>query len=48
MATGKSTVGRLVADALDRPLVDSDDQVERITGLPPAVALQQHVVDDDG
>lgn len=32
MATGKSTVGRLVADALDRPLVDSDDQVERMTG----------------
>lgn len=32
MATGKSTVGRLVAAALERPLVDSDDQVEAMTG----------------
>ncbi len=32
MATGKSTVGRLVAEALGRPLVDSDDQVEQMTG----------------
>lgn len=32
MATGKSTVGRIVARTLDRPLVDSDDQVEAMTG----------------
>lgn len=32
MATGKSTIGRLVADTLDRPLVDSDAQVEARTG----------------
>ncbi len=32
MATGKSTVGRLVAASLDRILVDSDDQVEAMTG----------------
>lgn len=32
MATGKSTVGRLLAEALDRPLLDSDDQVEAMTG----------------
>lgn len=32
MATGKSTVGRLVADATDRPLLDSDAQVEARTG----------------
>lgn len=32
MATGKTTVGRLVADALRRPLVDSDQQVEARTG----------------
>lgn len=32
MATGKSTVGRIVAEALDRPLFDSDDQVEAMTG----------------
>lgn len=32
MATGKTTVGRLVAAQLGRPLVDSDDQVEARTG----------------
>lgn len=32
MATGKSTVGRLVAAALDRPLLDSDAQVEAEAG----------------
>ncbi|MDE0802368.1 MAG: hypothetical protein OSA99_03500 [Acidimicrobiales bacterium] len=32
MATGKSTVGRILADALGRPLRDSDDQVEAMTG----------------
>lgn len=32
MATGKSTVGRILAEALDRPLLDSDAQVEAMTG----------------
>lgn len=32
MGSGKSTVGALVAEALDRPLVDSDAQVEARTG----------------
>lgn len=32
MATGKSTVGRLLAEALDRPLLDSDAHVEARTG----------------
>ena len=32
MATGKSSVGRLVAEALDRPLLDSDEQIEARTG----------------
>lgn len=32
MATGKTTVGRLLADALARPLFDSDDQVEARAG----------------
>ena len=32
MATGKTTVGRMVAAALDRPLLDSDAQVEARTG----------------
>jgi shikimate kinase len=32
MATGKSSVGRLLADALSRPLLDSDLQIETRTG----------------
>lgn len=32
MATGKSTVGRILAETLGRPLLDSDDQVEAMTG----------------
>ena len=32
MGSGKTTVGRAVAAALDRPLVDSDAQVEARTG----------------
>lgn len=33
MATGKSTVGRLLAARLGRPLVDTDDVVERAAGM---------------
>lgn len=32
MGSGKTTVGRLLADRLGRPLIDSDDQVERREG----------------
>ncbi len=32
MGVGKSTVGRLLAAALGRPFVDSDDDIERLTG----------------
>ena len=32
MGSGKSTVGRLVADRLGRPFTDSDEQVEALTG----------------
>jgi shikimate kinase len=32
MGSGKSTVGRLVAERLGRPFVDSDEQVESATG----------------
>lgn len=32
MATGKSTVGRILAEELGRPLLDSDEQVEARTG----------------
>lgn len=32
MGSGKSTVGRLLADRLGRRLVDSDTEIERLTG----------------
>ena len=32
MAVGKSTVGRRLANALDRPFFDSDDEIERRAG----------------
>lgn len=32
MATGKTTVGRILSEALDRPLLDSDAQIEARTG----------------
>lgn len=32
MGTGKSTVGRILADRLGRRLVDSDDEIEAATG----------------
>ena len=34
MATGKSTVGRLLADRLQRPFVDTDQAVEHEAGVP--------------
>ncbi len=33
MGTGKSTVGRAVAQRLDFQLVDSDHEIERLAGL---------------
>src|SRR5262249_6752285 len=32
MGAGKSTIGEIVAKRLDRPYIDSDDEVERRTG----------------
>lgn len=32
MGSGKSTVGRLLAERLGRPLLDTDDEIERRTG----------------
>lgn len=33
MGAGKSTVGRRLAEALDRPFFDSDDEIEKAAGL---------------
>ena len=34
MATGKSSVGRILAERLDWPLVDADEEIERRAGKP--------------
>ena len=36
MGSGKSSIGRRVAEALDRPFLDTDQLVETRTGLPIA------------
>jgi len=43
MATGKTTLGRAIAEGLGRPLVDSDEQLEHDTGLTAA-----QIADRDG
>lgn len=34
MGSGKSTVGRLLADRLERPFLDADQEIERLHGMP--------------
>jgi shikimate kinase/3-dehydroquinate synthase len=41
-ASGKSTVGRLVASRLGRQFVDTDELVERRVGMPVPVYLERH------
>ena len=41
-ASGKSTVGRLVASRLGRPYVDTDDLVERQLGMPVPAYIERH------
>jgi 3-dehydroquinate synthetase/shikimate kinase len=41
-ASGKSSVGRLVAERLGRPFVDTDQLIERRTGMPVAAYLDRH------
>ncbi len=41
MASGKSTIGRLVADLLELPLVDNDEVLERHGGLSAAQIARQ-------
>jgi shikimate kinase len=45
MGAGKSTVGRLVADRLERPLIDSDVLLWRATGMSAADVAESAGVD---
>lgn len=45
MGAGKSTVGRLVADRLERPLIDSDVLLWRSTGMSAADLAEASGVD---
>lgn len=42
MATGKSTVGRLVSERAGRPFVDIDSEVERAAGKSVQAIFQEH------
>jgi shikimate kinase len=42
MGSGKTSAGRVVADALGRPLVDSDEQLETTTGLTARQIADTH------
>lgn len=44
MGSGKSTVGSIVAEALGRPLVDSDEQIERQHGRTGLELAEEHGV----
>jgi shikimate kinase len=42
MATGKTSVGRIVAHRLGRVFVDTDDEIERVTGKTVQEIFDQH------
>lgn len=42
MASGKSTVGRVLAERLDRPYVDNDERFVEMTGLTVAAYWREH------
>ena len=41
-SSGKTTVGKLVAKALDREFVDTDDEIERREGASPAELIRKY------
>lgn len=45
MASGKTTVGRIVADRLGRPLRDSDEHIESTTGMTASDYAAAHGID---
>jgi shikimate dehydrogenase len=40
-ASGKTTVGRLLSEQLQMPLVDTDEEIVRVTGLSPADIIRE-------
>ncbi len=42
MGAGKSTVGRIVAERLGKPFVDTDEEVERVSGATVAAVFALH------
>src|SRR5690606_39153646 len=40
--SGKSTVGRLVAERLGRPFIDTDERFEQLHGIPVPDYLRRH------
>lgn len=42
MATGKTTVGRRLARFLKKRFIDTDEEIERVTGMPIAQIFARH------
>jgi shikimate kinase len=42
MGTGKTVVGRRLAAKLDKKFVDTDMEIERVTGMPVARLIKKH------
>lgn len=42
MGTGKTTIGKKAAKKLGLKFVDTDHEIERVTGLPPNIIFRKH------